>query len=123
MFDNPSVELAFTVFGRPTRNAESLCDCERESRPALVQSLYLANHPDVLAKIGSPKGRLAALLKSPSDDAQRIDELYLGTLSRPPTDEERETCLAHVRASASASRGYEGLLWALLNTREFVLVH
>lgn len=123
LIDNPSIELAFTVFGRPTRNAESLCDCERETRPALVQSLYLANHPDVLKKIASPKGRVAELVKGEADDARRIEELYLVTLARLPTDAERQTSLDFVRASSTPTRAYEGLLWALLNTREFVLVH
>ncbi len=123
MVGNPSVELAFTIFGRPTRNAEALCDCDRENRPALVQSLYLANHPDLLKKISSPKGRLTELLKSQSDDARRIDDLYLWTLSRLPTDAERQICVEHVRKNASVIRGFEGLLWSLLNTREFILNH
>lgn len=123
MVGNPSVELAFTIFGRPTRNAETLCDCDREGRPALVQSLYLANHPDLLKKISAPKGRLADVLKAHSDDTRRIDELFLWTLSRPPTDAERAYCLSHVRGSSSPSRGYEGLVWSLLNTREFLLNH
>ena len=123
MVGNPSVELAFTIFGRPTRNAETLCDCNRETRPALVQSLYIANHPDLLKKISSPKGRLAEILKARNDDSQRIDELYLWTLSRLPTDAERQICLERVRNSVSAQRGYEGLLWGLVNTREFILNH
>ena len=60
---NPFVEYSFAVFGRPSRNPESLCDCDRESRPSLLQSLYLANHPEVLRKIADPKGRLAQIVK------------------------------------------------------------
>lgn len=120
---NPSAELAFTVFGRPTRNVESLCDCEREGQPSLVQSLYMANHPDLLGKISSPRGRLGEILKMHTDDARRIEELFLWTLSRLPTDNERQICLEHVRKSSSAARGYEGLFWGLLNTREFSLNH
>lgn len=122
MVGNPSAELAFTIFGRPTRNAEAQCDCEREGRPALVQSLYLANHPDLLKKIASPKGRLADVLKSIPDDTKRIEELYLWTLSRLPTESELSTCLGHVRMGSSTDN-YEGLFWALLNTREFILNH
>lgn len=123
MVNNPSVELAFTIFGRPTRNAEALCDCDRESRPALVQTLYLANHPDLLKKISSPKGRLTEILKTHTDDAKRIEEIFLWTLSRLPTAAERHICLDHVRKSPSLQRGYEGLFWSLLNTREFILNH
>jgi len=120
---NPSAELAFTVFGRPTRNVESLCDCEREGQPSLVQSLYMANHPDLLSKISSPKGRLVEIVKTNADDGKRIEELFLWTLSRLPTDNERQICLEHVRRTSSGVRGYEGLFWGLLNTREFSLNH
>ena len=117
------VEYTFTIFGRPTRNVESLCDCDRETQPALLQSLYLANHPEVLKKISDPKGRVAQILKEHKEDARRIEEIYLWTLSRFPTEAERNICLEHLKKSPSAQKGLEGVLWSLLNTSEFVLNH
>jgi hypothetical protein len=52
-----------------------------------------------------------------------VDELYLATLSRPPTAAERKTVLGYLEEKADRKAGLEGLLWALLNTREFILVH
>jgi len=117
------VEYTFTVFGRPTRNTEALCDCDRETRPALLQSLYLANHPEVLKKIGDPKGRVAQIIKEHADDGRRIDEAYLWTLSRPATEAERQICLEYLKKSPSLQKGLEGLMWSLLNTSEFLLNH
>lgn len=117
------VEYTFTVFGRPTRNTEALCDCDRETRPALLQSLYLANHPEVLKKIGDPKGRVAQIIKDQTDVGRRIDEAYLWTLSRPPTEAERQICLDYLKKSPSPQKGLEGLMWSLLNTSEFLLNH
>jgi hypothetical protein len=118
---NAFVEYAFVVFGRPTRNTESVCDCDRDTRPALVQSLFLANHPEVLKKIGDPKGRVAQVLKDQPDDARRVEAIYLWALCRPPTEAERRTCLEHLKKSPSPQKGLEGVMWGLLNSTEFVV--
>jgi hypothetical protein len=49
--------------------------------------------------------------------------LFLATLSRLPTEAERAACLSHVRNAESAEKGLQGVLWSLLNTREFVVQH
>jgi hypothetical protein len=66
---------------------------------------------------------VAQVLKEQPDDARRIEELFLWTLSRPPTAEEREACAKHVKESPSPQRGLEDVLWGLLNTKEFLLNH
>jgi hypothetical protein len=118
-----SFRYAFQIFGRPMRAPDGQCDCERDVKPTVVQTLYLANHPTVQQKIAAPKGRVAQIIKDVADDGKRIDELYLWTLGRTPTDEERKECLAYVKESKSAQRGLEDVLWSLLNTKEFLLNH
>lgn len=118
---NEFVEYSFAVFGRPSRNPEALCDCERETRPSLLQSLYLANHPEVLKKIADPKGRVAQIVKEHADAGRRVEEVYLWTLSRLPNDAERRLCLEHLKKGPTPQKALEGLMWSLLNTREFVL--
>src|SRR5262249_42147283 len=118
-----TLQYAFHIFGRPMRNSDVLCDCERDSRPSIVQTLYLANHPAVQQKISAPQGRVAQLLKDVDDDEKRIEELFLWTLSRPPVEDERQTCLKYIKDSATPQRGHEDVLWSLLNTREFLLNH
>ena len=53
-----------------------------------------------------------------------IDELYLSTLSRTPTEAER-TLMSRVFTDAGADRqaAVEDVLWALLNARSFVYNH
>jgi hypothetical protein len=118
-----SVQYPFQIFGRPMRNPDVQCDCERDGKPTIVQTLYLANHPAVHQKIADPKGRLAQVLKAVADDEKRVEELFLWVLSRLPTDEERRDCLKYVKDAPTPQRGYEDLMWALLNTREFLLNH
>jgi hypothetical protein len=118
-----TLRYAFQIFGRPTRATDGQCDCERDVKPTIVQTLYLANHPAVQQKIASPRGRVAQIIKDVAEDGKRIDELYLWALSRTPTDEERKECVTYVKESKSAQRGLEDVLWGLLNTKEFLLNH
>jgi hypothetical protein len=118
-----SLQYPFHIFGRPMRNPDVQCDCERDSKPTIVQTLYLANHPAVLQKISDPKGRVALVVKAVESDEKRVDEFFLWVLSRFPTDEERQTCVKYVKDSPTAQKGYEDLMWSLLNTREFLLNH
>ncbi|GIW85309.1 MAG: DUF1553 domain-containing protein [Gemmataceae bacterium] len=118
---NHFVEHAFTVFGKPRRSPETVCDCERDSLPNLEQSLFMANHPEVIRKISAPTGRVAQIVKMHSNDAKRLEELYLWTLCRLPTEAERRLCLEHLKNAPSAQVGLEGIMWSLLNSSSFLL--
>jgi len=121
--ERASLAYAFQIFGRPMRAADVQCDCERDGTPTIVQTLYLANHPRVQEKIANPNGRVAKLVKDITDDEKRIEEIFLWTLSRAPTDTERQACMTYVRESAAPQRAYEDVMWSLLNTKEFLLNH
>jgi hypothetical protein len=121
------------VFGRPD-NA-SVCECERVQSASLAQSLHLMNASDVKAKLAASGGRADTLLKSDVPEPKRIREIYLAAFSREPTAEEvriAEAYLMKPRTDASGKpldaqrsrrNGYEDLLWAILNTKEFLFNH
>ena len=52
-----------------------------------------------------------------------MEEVFLATVSRLPTGDEREACLKYLKAAESSQKGLQGILWSLLNTREFLLQH
>lgn len=54
---------------------------------------------------------------------EAIETLYLSTLSRRPTQQERELMSGYLDKRPSAEAGYAGVLWILLNSGEFVLNH
>jgi cell division protein FtsB len=120
---NAFVSYILENFGRPKRNSAVQCDCERDGGASVFQVLTLANHPRVWEKIKDANGRVAKLLKEKGADASRVDDLFLATLSRFPTEAERAACLAHMKNAESAEKGLQGVLWSLLNTREFVVQH
>jgi hypothetical protein len=109
----------FRVFGRPVRT--TTCDCERPNGPGLPQTLYLMSDPVLLRKLTG--GRLRALLAGTESDSQLVDELFLATLSRFPDGTEKRAALDRIAAADTHSAGCADVLWALVNTREFVLNH
>ena len=116
-----SAELArvFRIFGRPERTAT--CDCERPKHPAVPQALFLMTDAALLDKIRN--GRLRVLLESDRCDAEVVEELVLATLSRLPSEVELDAGLEHLRGRPDRAGAMADVLWALINTREFVLNH
>jgi hypothetical protein len=57
------------------------------------------------------------------DPATLVRKAYLRTLSRIPTAEETDRCLAYLAQADSPAAGAKGLLWALINTKEFIVNH
>ena len=57
-----SVDYSLLVFGKPLRTTN--CDCERQSSPTLLQSLYLRNDREVTEMIDRRDGWLAELAKA-----------------------------------------------------------
>jgi hypothetical protein len=109
----------FRVFGRPARAA--ICDCERPSEPALPQTLFLMTDTALFEKIRS--GRVKVLAGSDHCNAEAVEELFLATLSRLPDDDELSSALDRLRTRSDRASGLVDVLWALINTREFVLNH
>jgi hypothetical protein len=108
-----------SIFGRPLRVQN--CDCERSAAASLSQTLYLFNDEKLLGKIHDPKGRLTNLESSIKDDRKLLEELYLWTLTRYPSDAEAERSMKHVRQAASRLEAYQDILWSLLNRHDFVV--
>lgn len=52
-----------------------------------------------------------------------VEDAYLRTLSRMPEPEEMQTSLAFIQESPSKAEAIKSLLWALLNTKEFIISH
>ncbi|MFN9511222.1 MAG: DUF1549 and DUF1553 domain-containing protein, partial [Planctomycetota bacterium] len=75
------------TFDRPRRVTG--CECERSSGATLAQVLTLANSDEIESKIGDAQGVITRLLKDQRSFDEIVDELYLGSLSRFPTSDER----------------------------------
>jgi hypothetical protein len=109
------------VFGRPAR--QITCECERSSDPTIAQVLHLMNGAEINERLAAKDGRVAALAGSTLPPRRIVDELYLGSVSRFPSPEESRTAIQALTAGPDRQRAAEDLLWALLNTKEFVFNH
>jgi hypothetical protein len=104
-------------FGRPDPNQDP--PCERTSDTSVVQALHLMNSPKLHAKVTSDDGRAALVAAGKKTTAEIVEELYLLVYCRYPSDEERKNAFRRFEA-VSRRPATEDLLWAILNTPEFV---
>ena len=109
------------VFGRPARMIT--CECERTTQPNIAQALHLLNGDFLNKKIGDKAGRVEKLLTAKAPVPKAVEELYLVTLSRPPRPEEVAQARRWLAEAANPREGAQDLLWALLNSREFLFNH
>jgi hypothetical protein len=109
------------TFDRPRRVTS--CECERSSGATLAQVLLLANSDEIEAKIAAGDGKIARLMKEKKPIADSIEELYLTAYSRRPTAEETKRTLAHVERLDNKQQALEDVLWAIVNTKEFMFIH
>jgi hypothetical protein len=79
------------------------------------------NSPGVQKKLSADDGRVARLTKSDKTPRAIVEELYLLTYSRLPTPEERSVAeTLFLEPKSDRRSAIEDILWALLNSAEFV---
>jgi len=106
-------------FGRPDPNQDP--PCERTTETTVVQALHLMNSPALHSKVTSDAGRCAELAKSKKSVMEIVDEVYLLAYCRYPTDTERANAVKRFAKKGATTRSAtEDLMWALINTPEFV---
>lgn len=146
-FQGRGIDYSLRVFGKPLRTTS--CDCERQDAPTLLQSLYVRNDSEIIGWLERPDGWLMSVakelgqplsseLKVPATTAQTdpgepfgdqdntaelIRTAYQRTLTRQPTGQEMATSLAHITNCENTVEGLRDIMWALLNTQEFLTNH
>ncbi|MFV1965691.1 MAG: DUF1553 domain-containing protein [Pirellulaceae bacterium] len=91
--DGSTASTFLAMFGRAARSTSF--ESQRTSSPSMRQALYLANSDQFQAKVANSP-LMKRLIEEKKSDAETIDELYLATLSRSPTEEERKRTLEYV---------------------------
>ncbi len=109
------------AFSRPVRDA--VCECAREEDPSLPQVLHMLNNAGVLSKVRSSKGRVSVWLKEGKSTEEIVECIYLSTLSRRPTPQERDVVKKHLATIEDKAAGLQDVQHALLNVNEFLLRH
>src|SRR5258708_24962100 len=110
-----------TLFGRSDR--VTACACERSGEVTMPQLLHLQNGESVIVKIRNADGRLAKLLSGKKSDDEVIEELFLATLSRLPTEANKSAVRKTLTPGDRRDEVFRDLFWALVNAKEFAFNH
>ncbi len=109
------------LFGRPPR--DSGLETERNNKPTAAQCLHLLNSSHVRRKL-EQSGRLRTLLQDGGTPRETVSRVYVAILSRYPTDAELGTVAHYAQTAGPAKRdAASDLIWALINSPEFLYRH
>lgn len=119
----PTRQEFLAKFGNPSMR-------RTEFTTSILQALALMNGNFVADATSADLQRsvtLSGLLDAPfMDNGQRIETLFLATLSRPPSGDEKDRFVKYVERGGPAGDPKKALgdvFWALLNSSEFILNH
>jgi hypothetical protein len=104
------------AFGQPKRT--SPCACERTVEPTLEQALQLLNGPQVYDKLTGSNKQYESLT-----DHTLVEVLFLTAYSRYPSDSETKKSREYIAHSENRDDAIRDLVWALINTQEFMFQH
>jgi hypothetical protein len=118
--DGSVISPFLTLFGRSARSTGAFN--ERSNKPTPAQWLHMLNSSHVYSKLATgPK--LVELYRSGRPVPELIEEVYLTVLSRRPAEEELAVAREYIEKSKSRGDAAIDLVWALINSEEFLYRH
>ncbi len=108
------------TFGKPLR--VSVCECERAPDENLAQALHTLNGDTIAKKISDPQSHLGKLLTAEAPLEEIVSHIFMATLSRAATPDEQVLCKQIVSEAPTMKEGCEDILWALINSKQFVYI-
>ena len=87
------------------------------------------------AKLATSGGRAARLSASDAPDEEKLEEIYLAAFARKPRADELQTAIDYlneelldaagnpISKQQAANENYRDIIWALMNTKEFMFNH
>jgi hypothetical protein len=109
------------TFGKPDRLLA--CECERSESTTLAQAFQMINGDTVRSKLEMRANRIGRCLEQGLSDSAILDHVYLAALCRLPTDREQVGVCAHLKRAHDRRKAWEDVVWAILNSNEFLLRH
>jgi hypothetical protein len=113
---SPFLEL----FGRPSRDTGLLS--ERNNRFTASQRLHLLNSSHILRKLDQSK-MVQFQLQGNKSPREIISNIYLGILSRLPTEKEMKTAEGYFQKTGQKREATIDIAWSLINSSEFLFRH
>jgi hypothetical protein len=111
-----------SLFGKAQRM--EACECERDLGTNMLQALHFINGQSILTRLANPAARPALLLKEKLEDPALVEQLYLWSLARRPTAAEQEVAVRFLGGyGEKRAEAVQDLMWSLLNSRDFLMIH
>jgi hypothetical protein len=108
------------LFGRPPRDTG--LESERNNRITAAQRLHLLNSSHIQRQIEQSR-MVQAEVRSSRTPREITAALYLGVLSRFPTEDELKSAETYLQSGANRRQAVTDLAWALINSAEFLYRH
>ena len=113
---NREAKAFLQAFGQANRE-----QFDRQSGGSIAQAMTLMNSAYVTRRVRAEGGSLVEqLLKSAKSSGEIVDALYVATLSRYPTLEEKRLATSWLDADRTSA---EDLHWSLLNKLDFIFTY
>ena len=77
----------------------------------------------ILGKITASDGLSGKLAADKREQPEKVRELFMDVLSRKPDQRELTEALNYLKSESDQRKAYGNLLWALINTKEFLYIH
>ena len=116
----------YNTFGQALR--QSVCACETSNDANLSQALHLINGDTIQKAMRLNDGLIANFVNSGDQQPPEeiLEKLFIRTLCRTPTKAELKVLLSELPEKTdyrSLKNYYDGVLWGLLNSSEFLFNH
>lgn len=115
---NSNVRAFVQTFGSQPGQPE-----DRTFDVTIDQTLFLNNGTTVRTWLAQRGGNLTDRLLAAKDEKTLAEELYLGILTRLPSDEERKEIAEYLKNRSDRAAAFQEVEWALLASAEFRFNH
>jgi hypothetical protein len=112
---------------QPAPGGHFLTDFGQSPRNLIDGSTKIGNVPQVLMMMNgkaqkmltSPDSLVFRTMEKVRDPSEKVETMFLSIMSRRPTMNEKDIAK---RVLAQGEDGYANMIWALINTREFMFI-
>lgn len=108
-----------SLFGKPGRI--QTCECERLGETTLAQTMEMVSGVVVSELLSHSDNCISECVRSGESTEAFVESLWWRALCRPPAAAELEAMVQHVASQSDRRRGLEDVVWAVLNSNEFLL--
>ncbi len=120
--DPTNMRLSFYRWGRDMMYGRGKHPEDAGQALTLTLALRFMNNRHVQQMIVGSYGLVRKVLVQKSTPEGRTEDLFLQAIGRPPTESESNRAVEHSKASSSQHKAFEDVLWALVNSGEFIFI-